>query len=511
MIATAKPEKPATLQAWASALGGSLEGADPAAVVTGVADDSRAVEAGHLFVARPGATSSGLPYVREAIGRGAIAVVSDADLPPDLPSLRVPDAGVALRLTADLWYGHPQEALVLVGITGTKGKTTTAWLVASALRYAGKGTAVFGTIAHDIGDRILRPARNTTPGLLELRRMLAQARDAGCTHAVMEVSSHALAQGRAAGLSFAAAVFTNLGRDHLDYHGDVDAYFRTKGLLFSALAPQATAVLNRDDERWWELAQLTKGRVLTYGTAPEADLHLGGIELSPEGTRFRLTVAGEGELDVSTPLVGRHNARNFAAAVGAAKALGIDPIHAVRGASEVTGVPGRLERIAATVDLNAYVDYAHTEEALREVLTFLGEVSGGDLVCVVGCGGDRDVSKRPRMAAAAVELSDRVYLTSDNPRTEDPRAILRDMEKGVPADRAERVEVVPDRAEAIRRAVFEAPTGACVLVAGKGHEDYQILGTKKIPFEDARELRRALAGRRRILEGEEPRELSRTR
>lgn len=511
MIATAKPEPPPTLEAWAAALGGTLTGAESTRPVTGVADDSRAVEEGFLFVVRPGATTSGLSFVREACQRGAIAVVTDAELPDDVPTLRVKDAHAALRLAADLWYGHPQEALTLVGITGTKGKTTTAWLVASALRYAGHVTAVFGTIAHDIGDRILRPALNTTPGLLELRRMLAQARDAGCTHAVMEVSSHALAQRRAEGLTFAAAIFTNLGHDHLDYHGDVDVYFRTKSRLFSGLAPDATAVLNRDDERWWELARLTSGRVLTFGSGPEADLRMEDVELSPEGTRFKLTVAGEGEIDVSTPLVGRHNARNFAAAIGAAKALGIDPIHAVPGAAEVTGVPGRLERIAASVDLNAYVDYAHTEEALREVLTFLGEVSGGDLVCVVGCGGDRDKSKRPRMAAAAAELSQRVYLTSDNPRTEDPRTILDDMEKGVPAGKAERVEVVPDRAEAIRRAVYEAPAGACVLVAGKGHENYQILGTTKIPFEDARELRRALAGRKRILEGEEPRELSRTR
>ena len=263
-------------------------------------------------------------------------------------------------------------------------------------------------------------------------------------------------------------------------------------------------MLNRDDPQWGKLARSSPGRAVTYGTHEEADLRLTDVVLSPEQTTFALETADARPVEVATPLVGLHNALNLTAAVAAAQALGVDLAHAVRGARQVTGVPGRLERVAASAELHAYVDYAHTEEALREVLAFLGEVGDGPVVCVVGCGGDRDRTKRPRMARAAAELAARVYLTSDNPRTEDPLAILRDMEAGVPAELRTRVSTVPDRAQAIEQAVLEAPSGACVLVAGKGHEDYQILGTEKIPFDDARELRRALAARRQAIDGVRP-------
>lgn len=504
MITRSPETAPDLLSAWARLLDGVLEGADASAGVRGLADDSRAVERGFLFFARRGSTDDGRRYARDATRRGAIAVVSEEGLSVDLPVLRVANAERALCRAADAWYGCPQDALRLVGVTGTKGKTTTAWLTAAALRQAGVKTATFGTIAHDLGDGERVASRNTTPGRLELRRLLAEARDRGCRAAVLEVSSHALDQGRVDGLAFRSAVFTNLGRDHLDYHESLEAYFEAKRRLFSGLGEGATAILNRDDEWWWQLAGSCRGRVLTYGRGPEADLRADDIHATAEGTRFRLVVA-DTELDVTTALVGRFNVLNLLAAVGAARGLGVDVVAAVRGAASVRGVPGRLERIEFSGDLHVFVDYAHTEEALSAVLGFLRDIGSRPLICVVGCGGDRDSAKRPRMARTAAELCDAVVFTSDNPRTEDPHAILRDMERGVPPGLLERTTTVVDRREALSKVVAEAPAGACILVAGKGHESYQILGTKKVPFDDAEEVRRALARRLCVLEGAEPR------
>lgn len=491
---------PDRLGGWADLLGGRLKGADESTPVRALADDSRAVTRGAIFFARRGAADDGRRYVADAHARGAVAVVADAELSSTVPLIRVHDVAYALRVAADAWYERPQDDLDLVGITGTKGKTTTAWLAAAALRQAGVRTALFGTIAHEVGDGTSEPATNTTPGTLELRRLLAAARDRGARAAVMEVSSHALDQGRVAGLDFRAAVFTNLGRDHLDYHDGLDAYFAAKARLFQDLGVHATAVVNREDERWWQLQRVSRGRVLGFGEMPEADLRAHDIRLSAVETRFALTIAGERQIDVTTPLVGRHNVMNLVAAVGAVKALGVDVVEAARGASGVTGVPGRLERIRPSGDLNVFVDYAHTEEALREVLTFLTELGGSSLVCVVGCGGDRDRTKRPLMARAAAELAETAVLTSDNPRTEDPLDILGDMVAGLDEADRQRVLVEPDRREAIRRAVLEARPGACVVIAGKGHETYQIQGTEKIPFDDAKEVRAALALRLRALE-----------
>ena len=481
-----------------------LHAADRATAVSGLVDDSREATAGSVFFARAGTHADGQAFVRAARAGGSVLVVAREAVAADVPTLVVPDVEAALREAADAWYGRPQEAVDVVGVTGTKGKTTTTYLVRAALAAAGRRCAVVGTIAYDVGDGRSRPAPNTTPGALLLRRLLAQARDAGASACVMEVSSHALDQGRTDGLPFRAGVLTNLASDHLDYHKTPEAYFEAKAKLFSGLSRTATAVLNREDPAWARFAARARGRVVTYGSAAECDFRATGVELAADGTSFRLTVGGDAAFDVRTPLVGRHNVLNFLAAVGAASALGVEPVVAAEGASSLRGVRGRLERVEAPGDLHVFVDYAHTEDALRQVLGFLRTVGALPLTTVFGCGGDRDRTKRPRMGAVAAELSDRVVVTSDNPRTEDPLAILREIEAGVPASASDRVVTVPDRREAIRRAVLEAPAGSTVLVAGKGHEDYQILGTTKVPFDDVAEAREALALRARAAAGGKP-------
>jgi UDP-N-acetylmuramoyl-L-alanyl-D-glutamate--2,6-diaminopimelate ligase len=468
---------------------------DPARPLAGLCDDSRAARPGVAFFARRGSRADGRAFVRDALARGVSVVVCEGEQEADVPALLVPDARAALRRAADAWYGRPQDVLRLVGITGTKGKTTTAHVLQAALEACGLHAARLGTIAYDVGAGEPEPSHNTTPGALDLRRLLARARDADCRAAVLEVSSHALDQGRTDGLDFAAAVFTNLASDHLDYHGDPASYFEAKARLFEGLSVGGAAVLNREDAAWTRLAERVRGRVLTYGLAPEADLRAEDVRLSADGTRFRLVVAGEGQRDVSIPLVGRHNVLNVLAALGACLALGFDPMVAADGAARVARVSGRLERVAAEGDVEAFVDYAHTEDALRQVLVFLRTVGAVPLTCVVGCGGDRDRSKRPRMARVAVELADRVIFTSDNPRGEDPGAILSDMTSGLSPQERERVTVIPDRRAAIEQAVRGAPSGGTVLVAGKGHERTQIVGDRQLPFDDVAEVRRALGGR----------------
>ncbi len=497
--------RPTTVQDLVELLSARASGVAGEQGITGLADDSREVAAGHVFFARRGSQADGATFARDALTRGAACVVAESALGDDVPTLLVADVEDALRQAADAWYGRPQDDLALVGITGTKGKTTTAWIIAGALRAADIKPAVLGTIAHDLGDGSPEPSKNTTPGVLELRRLLARARDAGCKAAVLEVSSHALDQARTAGLEFRVGVFTNLASDHLDYHGDPQAYFDAKAKLFDALGTTGTAVLNREDATWMKLAQRCRGSVLTYGTSPEADLHAEAVVLAPGSTRFRLHVAGEAQRDVHTRLVGMHNVLNVLAALGACAGLGLDPIAAADGAADVEHVPGRLERVPSEADLIAFVDYAHTEDALRQVLIFLRTVGAVPVTCVVGCGGDRDRSKRPRMAHVAAEHADAAIFTSDNPRTEDPAAILADMTGGLTPEAREHVEVIADRRAAIEYAVRSAPSGGTVLVAGKGHETYQIQGTEKIPFDDAAELRRALASRaQRCADGTTP-------
>ena len=498
-------ERPRTLGALQSLLGVAAPAAfDAARTVAGLADDSRRVEPGFVFFARRGSQADGAVFAADAVARGAVLVVSEDEAHGSLPWLQVPKADDALRLAADAWYGRPQDALDLLGVTGTKGKSTVAWIAAAALRACDRKPALFGTIGHDVGDGAPEASGNTTPGVLELRRLLARARDAGCQAAVMEVSSHALDQERTAGLEFRSAIFTNLASDHMDYHRTPEAYFAAKARLFESLPVTSTAVLNREDVAWSQFAGVCRGGVLTYGFSHEADLQARDIRYTLEGTSFQLVSAVDGHRDVRTPLVGRHNVLNILAALGGCAGLGLDPMRAAEGATALAQVPGRLERIPGGLDLDVFVDYAHTEDSLRQVLTFLREVGGVPVTCVVGCGGNRDVQKRPLMARVAVDLSDHVVFTSDNPRTEDPRAILDDMLAGLDAAQRTQVHVEPDRRVAIRHAVQEAPAGGVVLVAGKGHETYQIHGSEKHPFDDAAEAARALRERaERGVEGTE--------
>jgi UDP-N-acetylmuramoyl-L-alanyl-D-glutamate--2,6-diaminopimelate ligase len=489
--------RPTTVAALARVLGSTPTGGAVAdQVLAGLADDSRRVAPGEVFFARTGTVQRGSDFVRDALRRGAALVVTDTPLGADVPHLVVDDVARALRTAADAWYGHPQDALRLVGITGTKGKTTTAHVAAALLRAAGQRTAVLGTIGHDLGDGgPLLPTETTTPGVLELRRLLAAAVAAGAKVCVMEVSSHALDQGRTAGLTFDVAVLTNIASDHLDYHHTHEAYVAAKARLFEDLEPGAVALLLAEDPATPALAAATPVPVTTYGLDAEADLRITGLELGLDGTRFMLSVAGEAPLSVAVRLVGRHNACNVTAALGIVRALGVDLGVAANHLQGLRGVRGRLERVEARGDLTVFVDYAHTEDALRQVLGFLRAMGATPLICVVGCGGDRDRTKRPRMAAVASELADRVVLTSDNPRSEAPRAILRDMEAGVPSAARPRTRAIVDRRAAIEAAILQAAAGSTVLIAGKGHEAIQILGTRRVPFDDVAEARRALAQR----------------
>ncbi len=489
----------ATLQDHARWLGAEAPTeADARRVVTGLADDSRRVQPGDLFFARRGSEADGARFAASAIAAGAIAVVADQPLEADAPVLLVEDVDAALVVAADRFHGAPQEGLALVAITGTKGKTTTAHVIAGALRAAGIRTAMLGTIQHELGDGTAIPAANTTPGVLELRRLLAAARDAGATVAVMEVSSHALDQGRTRGLSFQVAVFTNLASDHLDYHKTVEAYEAAKRSLFEGLGAEATAVGNAEDPAWDRMRAATRAQSVDYGFADAAGLRAADVRLSLGVTHFLLHFPDGDVRAVETHLVGRHNLLNLLAAVGAAQALGVARDEALAGATSVHEIPGRLQRVGAARELHAFVDYAHTEEALRQVLGFLREVGADPLTCVVGCGGDRDRTKRPLMASVAATLSDRAVFTSDNPRNEDPERILDDMFAGLgDAELRHKSARIPDRRAAIRRAVTEAPIGATVLVAGKGHERYQIVGTERLPFDDVTEVEAALAQRER--------------
>lgn len=458
--------------------------------VAGIADDHRKVRPGFLFVARRGASRDGAAFVPEAARRGAAAVVAQSPVEADgLLVIRVPDAASALAALADAFLGRPARALTLVGITGTNGKTTTAFLVRSILEAAGIPAGLVGTVVYRVGAAEL-PSEATTPGILRLREILAAMRDAGLKACAMEVSSHALAQGRVRGIPFSAAVFTNLARDHLDYHGTPEEYGRAKGRLFESLPPGAAAVLNARDPASGEYARRTGARVVRYGF--EDGLEVSARILEMDGGGMVLSISdGQGAARVESALVGRHNAENVLAAAAAARAVGVPWTAVAAGARAVPAVPGRLEPVDEGQPFRVLVDYAHTEDGLRKVLEALRPVTRGRLLVLFGCGGDRDRSKRPAMGRAAAELSDGVYLTSDNPRSEDPRAILEEILAGGPFRVP--LAVIPDRREAIGRAVREARPGDTLLVAGKGHETVQILSDRTVPFDDRAVVREALA------------------
>ncbi len=467
--------------------------------ILGVACDSREVGPGFLFAALKGAKGDGAEFIADAAGRGAAALlVSGLPQPdPGLPCLVADDARAALGEAADIFYRRPSRDLDLLGVTGTNGKTTTTYLLRHIFTGAGRKTGMLGTIEYDLGDA-REPAPLTTPDAVRFTRSLARMRAAGCAAAAVEVSSHALSQDRVHPHRFAGAVFTNLTRDHLDYHADMDSYLEAKRKLFLALDDQATAAVNFRDPAAERLVRGCRARVIGFcladGETPAglpAGLAVAHIAASSlDGQEFVLR-DGDGETRFRTPLVGRYNVENCCGAILLARALGCSDETISRAVADFPGVPGRLERIESPAGVKAFVDYAHTDDSLRSAASVLRPLVSGKLITVFGCGGDRDAGKRPLMAKAAEEHSDLVVVTSDNPRTEDPERIIDAVMAGFA--RPENVVRQADRPAAIRQAAALAKPGDAVLVAGKGHEDYQIVGAEKRHMDDRELVRDAFA------------------
>jgi UDP-N-acetylmuramoyl-L-alanyl-D-glutamate--2,6-diaminopimelate ligase len=483
------------------------EGLRPA----GVTHDSRGVRPGNAFVAVRGLKEDGLAHAPAAVRVGASLVVvgrgrfEEAErLLASLPAARherpvglveVEDERIALALMSRNSAGRPDLEMRITGITGTNGKTTSSHLLASMLEAGGTRCGLVGTVEYRLGGEVLRAGR-TTPEAADLCPYLRRMRDAGAGACVMEVSSHALDLRRVEGIRFAAGVFTNLTRDHLDYHGDMESYFAAKRRLFDGMEAEAPAILNADDPYGRRLAAEIGQRVVLYGMAEDAGFRIAGREEAMEGLTVRIEAEGA-RREIHSPLIGRPNAYNVTAAAAAARALGV-PWEAIReGAARTDRIPGRLESVRAGQPFAVLVDYAHTDDALRSVLETLRALTRGRLIVVFGAGGDRDRSKRPLMGEHAARLADLAWLTSDNPRSEDPLAIIDMVLEGVRTvpEGAARCRVEPDRAAAIAAAIREARDGDTVLIAGKGHEREQILAGRVVPFDDADVARRLIEER----------------
>jgi UDP-N-acetylmuramoyl-L-alanyl-D-glutamate--2,6-diaminopimelate ligase len=472
-------------------------------LISGLSYDSRHVKPRDLFFCVRGEKSDGHRFLSDAIARGAVAAVVDQPGPFALPVLRVPDVRAAMPLLSAAFHHHPARKLSLVGVTGTNGKTTTAFLIAALARAAGRGAGVIGTIGARINDEQL-PGDRTTPESPDLQGLLARmaAADPGAGMVVaMEVSSHALSLERTVGCEFDVGVFTNLTQDHLDFHGDMESYFQAKVKLFteypSASGKPFVGVVNTDDPYGRRLAELSAGRVLSYGLERSADLRASDIHGTARELTYRLDTP-EGDFEVHLRLGGLFNVYNSLAAMGAARALGIPWSVILPAIGEATGVPGRFESVVAEgvrQEYSVIVDYAHSPDGLENVLRSARALEPRRVISVFGCGGDRDRTKRPIMGRIAAELSDLVIVTSDNPRSEEPAAILADIVAGIPAERAETVRTVVDRRTAIREAVAAAQPGDLVVIAGKGHETYQIFARETIHFDDREEARAAIHDR----------------
>ena len=469
--------------------------------ISGLEYDSRRIKPGHAFVAMHGESSDGNKFIDQAIAAGAVAVVTDssAEKPrPDVAWAQVPHGRRALARLSANFYKKPAERLAITGITGTNGKSTTAFLIESILGAAGRKSALVGTIEYHVAGKIL-PAPHTTPEALELNRLLNQALSQGATETVMEVSSHALEQQRVYGIPFDVAVFTNLTRDHLDYHRTMEEYFASKQILFEGCGTEAPrgAVLNADDEYGQKLVKIGKKRsseVLTYGLA-KGDFHADKMDITPGGTRFDLIMPA-GTVPLFSPLIGKVNVYNILAAAAAAYLRKCELAEIAQGAAALVRVPGRFERVDCQQPFTVVVDYAHTDDALRNLTALAREFvrqagQKGRVITVFGCGGDRDRAKRPLMGEAAGRGSDFVILTSDNPRSEDPFAIMNDAMVGLQRS-GTKYKTEPDRKAAIALAVHAANPGDIVLIAGKGHEKVQIMREGSIPFDDVEVAQKVL-------------------
>jgi len=475
----------------------SLAG-DPSVVLTGVTDDSRRVRPGHLFVARAGGKTDGRRFVASAVDAGAAAVLSDGEPVAEargIPWIRVSDVRRAAAHAAAAFHGDPAERMPVDFVTGTNGKTSLTYLCEGILSAARVSAGAVGTVSRRYAGREETSAM-TTPDACELQAVLATMREAGVERVIMELSSHAIAQDRWLPIAFRVGIFTNAARDHLDYHGTVEAYHDAKKQAFTRVlagsAHRVAAVVNVDDPLGRQIAALYPDRVLTVSLDGPADVQVVRAEYGIRGTTLHV-VAGDRRFDVSSPLVGRHNGYNVACAVGYGLALGLAPEIIAAGIATVARVPGRLDAVLVDGEARVLVDYAHTPDAIQNVLQALRSVTADRLVIVFGAGGDRDRGKRPLMGAAAQELADVCLVTSDNPRSEEPQAIVADILAGMTP--GPRVQVEVDRREAIRKAIALLDGHTVVLLAGKGHETYQIVGDRVLDFDDRAEALAALAAR----------------
>jgi UDP-N-acetylmuramoyl-L-alanyl-D-glutamate--2,6-diaminopimelate ligase len=470
--------------------------------VSAVAYDSRRVISGAAFVALRGLKADGAAFAAQALARSARIVIAETAPPEEqagAPWVIVSDARLALALLADAFYGHPSQRMQVIGVTGTNGKTTTAYLLASMLDAADLKAGLLGTVTYRLGDEE-REASRTTPEAPDVQQLLDEMIRRGCRSAVMEVSSHALALKRVDGMRFAAGIFTNLTRDHLDFHEDMETYFLAKRRLFEMLPDTAPGVINLDDPRGVSLVEICR-KPITFALSRSADVTPGPLAITLAGLSFDIRTP-RGTVAVQSKLVGRPNVSNILAAAATAMALDL-PLGAIaEGVRRLPGVPGRFEVVSAPDDeVTVVVDYAHTDDALRNLLETARPLAPQRLITVFGCGGDRDRTKRPLMGMVAARLSDLVVITSDNPRSEEPQRIIDEIKRGIPAaghsgGRQAEIRTVVDRREAIERAVEMAGGGDVVLVAGKGHEKYQQIGDRVLPFDDGEIARTALARRR---------------
>lgn len=464
-----------------------LKATTTAVEIKNIRFDSRLVEQGDLFVATRGTVVDGHTFISKAIAQGAVAVVCET-LPEEMPSnvafVQVADSAEALGILAANFYGNPSHNLTLVGVTGTNGKTTIATLLYQLMRALGYKVGLFSTVRNYVNDKPIE-ATHTTPNPMEMNALLAQMVEAGCEYAFTECSSHAIDQRRIAGLKFKGGIFTNLTRDHLDYHKTVENYLKAKKRFFDDLPADAFALTNLDDKNGLVMLQNTQAIKKTYSLREFADFKTRILEDGFDGMLLEMN-----EHEIMLPFIGRFNASNLSAVFGTAVLLGFDEVEVLTKLSTLHAVSGRFETLRALQGYTAIVDYAHTPDALDNVLSTINEIREGEgnLITVVGCGGNRDKGKRPIMAKISVAQSDRVILTSDNPRFEDPQAILNDMLTGIDASNKRKVLVIVDRREAIKTACALAQRGDVVLVAGKGHENYQIINDVKHHFDDKEEI-----------------------
>ena len=454
--------------------------------INGISCNSKSVGNGSVFVAVKGAKEDGSRFIDEAISRGAKIIVCESGLrkniKADVSLVEVKNTRLVIAQLSSEFYGNPSRKLKVIGVTGTNGKTTLTYILEAILREARSKVAVIGTINYRFEDVIL-PAKNTTPGPLELQSIMSNMVKKGIEYCAIEVSSHALDQERVLGINFHSAIFTNLTQDHLDYHKTIKRYFLAKAKLFKGLSPRSFAVLNYDDKYFSLLKRLTKAKVITYGLGARSQVRASKIKYGLNSTEFLLSFSKK-EIPIKTHLIGKHNLYNLLAAFSWAYQEGID-LKVIKAALEgFSFVPGRLERIECEKGFYVFVDYAHTEDALKNVILALRGLSSGRIITLFGCGGERDKLKRPKMGKMVTELSDFAVITNDNPRSEKPENIISDIKRGIKKDN---FTVIPDRKAAIKSVISMAVKGDIVLIAGKGHENYQILKDGIVHFDDREE------------------------